>query len=155
MTNRVNALSLAMEVVDDATRGLPFWRRGSAVDRAGAALEVARFLVGEEELDEGYDEEEPEQGETSIDGPLDLAEATPVGPARRVECIASPGDYAYVRPGKVSGKPFVHIEVHADGETESVFLAISEARRFAAGILDAADEAEGGSPLLHFVKTDA
>jgi hypothetical protein len=74
-----------------------------------------------------------------------------------VQCEVSPGDYAYVRPGKgkAAGKPFVHVGVNSDGDSASVFLSVAEARKYAAGILDACDEAEGGSPLLHFVKEPA
>ncbi|MDG4801703.1 hypothetical protein [Micromonospora sp. WMMD980] len=107
---------------------------------ADVALSVAAFLVeyGEPEADD----EAPAQ--------LDISEAMPAGPARRVMCSATPGDFAYVRSGRVGARPFVHVEVHSDGELAAVALALAEARAYAAGILDACDEAEGGSPLLVF-----
>lgn len=138
MTTRTDALSDAMRALDEMSKTAPVLRRGSLVDRARVVLDIARFLVGED-VTEKESEEEPSTASTVA-----------VGPARRVPCSVSPGDYAYVRACKVGQRPAVGLEIGADGESAQVVLGVRDARAYAAGILDAADEAEGGSPLLYF-----
>lgn len=110
---------------------------GTAAERSAAALDVARFLLyGAKAADDEEYEEEAEG---------------PVGPAYTVESCFGPGDRAYVRAGAQEGSRYVMLMLTADGEHCKVPLSPRDARMFAAGILNAADEAEGGSPLLGWV----
>lgn len=141
---RTDALALAVDILEDVDQGAS--DRGTSPERLAEVRELARFILGEEETEEveEVDAEEPEEGR------LNLREGMPNGPAYRVQCAATPGDYAYTRSGKSGNRPFVYVEATADGETRAVALDVAEARAFAAAILNAADDAEGASPLLMF-----
>lgn len=144
------ALAVGAQVVSTMSWGLPRRKRGTAPECAQVALEIARFLVESTSEVTAESTEDDSEG----DGRVDLTQAVTVGPARKVMCAAEAGDYAYCRAGRSQGRPFVGIEISADGERSHVVLTVPEARAYAAGILDAADEAEGGSPLLNFVKPE-
>ncbi|MEU4568681.1 hypothetical protein [Micromonospora sp. NPDC023956] len=147
------ALAAGMLLVDEAAAGLPFWKRGTAPERARAAAHIAAFLL---DYPDGWADEEPEEEAVESaedDDEIDPDDAVPVGPARKVMCDASPGDSVYVRAGRSGGRtgtPFVGLNVESDGEHRQIYLSPTKARAYAAGILDAADEAEGRSPLLRF-----
>ncbi len=141
--NRTNALDVGMAVVEalggGLGGGLARRHRGTAPDRTAAAMMVAEFLVGEP------------QEEVAELPPAAPDDYTSAGPARLVECEVSPGDRLFVRaarpPAGSSGRPLVGIEATANGETAQIVLSPSRARAWAAGVLDAADEADGTTPL--------
>ncbi|MEV0267704.1 hypothetical protein AB0H43_02925 [Hamadaea sp. NPDC050747] len=138
------ALTEAEQFVSRLTVGAG--ETSSDVVRTAVALAVAQFLLD----NEAYIEPEPTEGDV-----IDTTDSVPAGPARKVMCAANPGDYAYVRSGRtVGGSGFVGLVNLADGETTQVVLSPADARRYAAGILDAADEADGTSPLLWLGKGD-
>ncbi|GAA2843779.1 hypothetical protein Acy02nite_68290 [Actinoplanes cyaneus] len=149
MINPAEALIAGIEVVDAANEAAPGRKRLGPAEYVRLSLEVADFLAYSQATEEPTSQEQ----ETG-DNPPPAGDAVPVGPTRRVECEASPGDYAYVRAGRAApstpGRPFVVIENVMDGERASLVLSPAVARSYAAGILDAADEAEGRSPLLRF-----
>jgi hypothetical protein len=104
------------------------------------ALAVATFLM--EYAAAGVEHEhEPDEA--------DEADGMPAGPVRYVQCSDTPTDGLQL-VGTKSGWVCVRI---VSGGTEvlgGVVLTAKAARSFAAGLLDAADEADGSSPLLMF-----
>jgi len=136
--NRPEALGVGMSVVDAMSERLPRRRRGTAPDRVAASVMVAEFLIGDQE-------EEPAAPPATPD------DYAPAGPARLVECEVTPGDRLFVRAARPSdgtaGRPLVGIAATANGETAEVILSPARARAWAAGVLDAADEADGTTPL--------
>ncbi|MGC5319299.1 hypothetical protein ACPXB5_11230 [Micromonospora arida] len=108
--------------------------RGSVPERVAAAIEVAAFLLGLDEDGEEVDEDE--------DAPVISA------PATRVSCTVSPGDYVevFAEPNDYD-TPRVRLRVVEGVRPSSVALTPADARSLAAGLLNAADEADGTTPL--------
>ncbi|GAA4981369.1 hypothetical protein [Actinopolymorpha pittospori] len=79
-------------------------------------------------------------------------EAVAAGPTRSVNCHEDPGDLIAVRAarGGPHGAIVLFQTKSASADPMTVVLKPAVARSFAAGILDAADEADGTS-RLHFV----
>jgi hypothetical protein len=104
-----------------------------------AALSVAAFLMahaGAEVVEcecEECDEVEP---------------GMPVGPTYAVRCAVEPSERAEV-VGLASGRVGLRY-VGEDGDAITLALTAKDARGFAAAILNAADDADGSSPLLMF-----
>ncbi|MFG3715784.1 hypothetical protein [Micromonospora sp. NPDC047730] len=108
---------------------------------------VAAFLMDYSAPPEPEASEEPE-GETEAADEKD-SEPGPLGPVRHAVCAVSPPDAAYTEAYRTVRGPMVRLGV-ADGPSRfNVVLTPSDARRFAAGILNAADEADG-TDALHF-----
>ncbi|SCL33063.1 hypothetical protein GA0070616_4625 [Micromonospora nigra] len=112
-----------------------FGNHAPADDMARVALDTAAWML---------ENADPQPAE-------DTRDPGPLGPKREVACADTPTDKATVQGGvsAVHG-PSVRLSV-ASGTTGGglVILTTADARRFAAGILDAADEADGGNgPLL-------
>lgn len=79
----------------------------------------------------------------------EVDELTAVGPTRSVRCAETPTDGVSVRPAVAPNLgPIVALGAVQGGDTAMIALRPSDARRFAAGVLDAADEADGTEPLL-------
>ncbi|MDG4792686.1 hypothetical protein [Micromonospora sp. WMMD1082] len=107
---------------------------GDPSEHASRALEVATFLLD-------YD----------TPAPADDPEPGPLGPKRTVSCADTPADKATVQGGMSTAHgPAVRLSVHGPNGGGLVILTPDDARRFAAGLLDAADEADGGAGRLMF-----
>lgn len=138
---REDALSLGLGHVLAVSEGLPRNHLGTAPERAAAAVLVAEFLVRDGQ---------PEAGaEPTAADPDDY---TPAGPTRVLDCDVEPGDRLFVRgakpPSGTLGRPLVGIEAtSSSGAVVQVVVSPARARSWAAGILDAADEADGTTPL--------
>lgn len=78
-------------------------------------------------------------------GPED---AIPAGPLRRAACIHTPGDEAAIQGIALGNREAVAFTIKAGEETSQVILSPGHARALAAGILNAADEADGTTPLV-------
>lgn len=66
-----------------------------------------------------------------------------------VRCLLNPGDYAQVAGYRTpeNGTPIVNVKVYENGTWRGVVVSPETARVLAAGILNAADAAEGTTPL--------
>jgi hypothetical protein len=79
-----------------------------------------------------------------------LEEIGLVGHLAAIECSQTEGDFATVRRLGREGEPqppYVSIGVVEDGLPNVVVLTPTDARKYAAAILNAADEADGTPPL--------
>ncbi|MEU8655240.1 hypothetical protein [Actinoplanes philippinensis] len=127
-----------MRFVDTMGAMFPRRQRGTAPERTFAALAVAEFLLDEHGGDEGNGEPEP--------GPVE-----PAGPVREIACEVDPGDSLRVVGVKAPdsrSRPCVAFRATAQaGDSVEVIISPTRARTFAAGVLDAADEADGTTPL--------
>lgn len=124
----IDALSEAVDIVDELTKGAS--TAGTLAERAGAALEVASFILGLEE------EEDDEDAASGI-----------VGPSQTVECSVTTGDSAKVDAFRGPLGVRVRVSVAEGGNENMVILTPADARRYAAAILNAADEADGTTGL--------
>lgn len=144
--NRIDALAIGLANLAAASKGIPRRQHGTAPDRVAAAVLVAEFLMRDSE----HGGEELPTAEA--------ADYVSAGPARSLECDVTPGDRLFVRgakaPAGTVGRPLIGIEAtSSDGALVQVVVSPARARTWAAGILDAADEADGTTPL-NFVKGD-
>jgi hypothetical protein len=135
---RAEALAAGLDIVEDIAAGQPRRKGGDFASRDEAVLAVAEFLLG-------YDD-----AETGEELTTRTSRPTRSRGVQLITCnVRSPGDYAYTRAWKSGGRPpFVGLEVVVDGKVAQVAISPRHARAFAAGVLNAADEAEGASPLL-------
>ncbi|RLK22624.1 hypothetical protein DER29_0461 [Micromonospora sp. M71_S20] len=135
--DRSDALAVGMEVIEDADAGAATC--GTSPERAAVALEIARFLVGADGYDEEADEETEEAAQLDAIGPL--------GALASVTCSVSPGDTAAVDAYQTVRGKRVRVVTTDSGNRHTIVLTPEDARRFAAGILNAADAADGTSGL--------
>lgn len=116
--------------------------------RVQAVLDVAAFLLGETAEPEA--DTEPTEGAPYLDP---SGERVPLGPARKVMCQMDAGDYVYARAGKINGVPYVAVMIVVDGDPVTAMITPRDARAYAAGLLDCADEADGASPSVYGLLT--
>lgn len=132
----IDALSEAVDIVEELTKGAS--TAGTLAERAGAALEVAGFILGLEEV-------EDEEGVTDLGT---IAGTGVVGPLTSVECSVTTGDSAKADAFRGPLGVRVRVSVAEGGNENMVILTAADARRYAAAILNAAaDEADGTTGL--------
>lgn len=90
----------------------------------------------------------------AVDDEDEDAEPEPLGPLRYVACQAAPGDLVAVRAVGIGERAALVLEARVSDESAKIVLTPTLARQFAAGMLDAADEADGESPLLWAIRSD-
>ncbi|MEV1157720.1 hypothetical protein AB0J27_20205 [Micromonospora chokoriensis] len=132
---RAEAMSDAVEIVEELTEGTP--KPGSAPDRVAAAIAVASFLLGLDEDGEEVDEDADE--EPTVSGI--------VGAVQSVSCCVTPSDGATADAFRGPLGTRVRLGIREGGSRSMVILTPADARRFAAGLLNAADEADGTAGL--------
>lgn len=135
---RDEVLAAGLAFVEEANVGVPRHRQPNTGDRVALALQVAAFLLAEAEA-----AEVPEATASDYE---------PAGPGRTLTCDTDPEDKLFVRSATpttgVAGRPIVGFEAtSASGAVVQLLASPAKARAFAAGILDAADEADGTTPL--------
>lgn len=111
-------------------------RRGLAHEEASAAVKVAEFLMSWQA--------EGEIEAAAEDAPEDYIAG---GPVRQVQCALDACDVAQV---VATANGYIGLRVVPSGNEEAsigVVLTPVLARQFAAGILNACDEADGTTPL--------
>lgn len=122
--------------------GAEFTRELDA-QKTADALAVAAFLM----------EYAPTLTEQAADGDEeDEADGMPTGPLSTVHCLHDPADT--IQAAAVRGEAVGVRIVAGGGDAIGVVLTARDARAFAAGLLNAADEADGSSPLLMFRKPE-
>lgn len=129
------ALAFGFGFVDEV--GKSGRHRGQAHEEATAAVEVANYLM-------------TWQAEAEIEAETEDAEEdyVPGGPVRQVQCTLDGCDVAQV---VATANGYIGLRVVPDGNEEAsigVVLTPTQARQFAAGILNTADEADGTAPLM-------
>lgn len=120
-------------------------RVGLAVQALRGRIEVAEH-DGQDVVDEIVAEAEAEAQERANQR---SAEDIPAGPIYSARCIDTEGDVVATR-GVDHGQygPVVAVQVRAGADIGTILLKPGPARAFAAGILNAADEADGTQPLM-------
>ncbi|MFD6638311.1 hypothetical protein ACFWDN_21120 [Micromonospora chalcea] len=136
---RIDALALAVDILEDVDQGAS--DRGTSPERLAEVRELARFILGED-APGGADADPAE------DGAEEYPEPGPLGPLTEVHCSDTPSDLATVQGGRsaVHGA-VVRLAVGTAQGGGMVLLTPADARRFAAGLLNAADEADGTAGL--------
>ncbi|MFI7069566.1 hypothetical protein [Micromonospora sediminicola] len=140
LTPREEALATALDFLDEVDQGSS--ERDGTPARARAALDVARFLLNEEEGSEVVYVDPAE------DGADEYPEPGPLGPVYELRCVVSPADMVAVQGGvhPTQGR-ILRLGFSTEGRSDFLIVSPAEARRLAAGILNAADDADGTAGL--------